>query len=231
MANFDDFAKGYEKRLNNRLKNMAGGSLNFFIKTKCDEMSAYLKDEGVASSDSVFLDIGCGTGIAERYLDEKTKAVIGLDSSVKMLQAAQNNSKTRSRFACGTVLKLPFEDESFDVVFSFCLFHHLSKEEMAAACEEMRRVTRIGGYILGFEHNPLNLFTQYVVKACEVDRDTILITGNRMKRLFGGVGLVVKKTKYILFLPKKLRFLAAIENYLGWLPLGGQYFVAGQRIR
>jgi hypothetical protein len=37
------------------------------------------------------------------------------------------------------------------------------------------------------------------------------------------------KRRYILFFPWKSRILAALENLLGWLPLGAQYYVTGRK--
>jgi len=44
----------------------------------------------------------------------------------------------------GSIKGMPFLDESFDLVFSVLVLHHLSEEIKAQACREMFRVLRPG---------------------------------------------------------------------------------------
>ncbi|MEC9398241.1 MAG: class I SAM-dependent methyltransferase, partial [Myxococcota bacterium] len=55
---------------------------------------------------------------------------------------------------------LPFEDESFDLVYSFKVLAHI--EDIDAALQEMARVTRRGGYLLLEFYNPWSL--RYLAK-------------------------------------------------------------------
>ena len=55
--------------------------------------------------------------------------------------------------------RIPAEADSFDVVFSACVFHHIPHGEHLNWLQELHRITRPGGLIAIFEHNPLNPLT------------------------------------------------------------------------
>ncbi len=94
---------------------------------------------------------------------------------------------------------------------------------------EMARVTRPGGLIVLFEHNPLNPLTRKAVRGCEFDRDANLLTRRTGSRLLAQAGLTEPDGRYILFFTRESGLLRRIERRLGWLPLGAQYAVFAQR--
>jgi SAM-dependent methyltransferase len=53
-----------------------------------------------------------------------------------------------SEFVVADARRLPFPDESFDVVFSYSVLQHLRKEDVLAALREVRRVLKPGGRAL-----------------------------------------------------------------------------------
>ena len=63
------------------------------------------------------LDLCCGTGDIALALAERGAEVTGLDFSAPMLQvAAQRKQGTNPTFIQGDALKIPFPDNSFDIV-------------------------------------------------------------------------------------------------------------------
>ena len=82
------------------------------------------------------LDLGAGTGAANEVF--RDRGVVALDPSPEML--ALNDASHRV-VAAGEAL--PFEDESFDAVFSAYVFRNL--DSVDATLEEMARVLRSGG--------------------------------------------------------------------------------------
>ena len=53
--------------------------------------------------------------------------------------------------------ELPFESDSFDVVLSIATFHHIAEPDaVRRTLAEMTRVSRPGGRILIWDHNPRN---------------------------------------------------------------------------
>jgi len=84
------------------------------------------------------LDNGCGIGLQLDRLS--TKRPIGVDLSFGMLQRARRKAPT---IVQGDSMRLPFRDQSLDLIFARSLLHHLSTP--AAGLSEIRRVLREGG--------------------------------------------------------------------------------------
>ena len=92
---------------------------------------------------SRILDVGCGNGIWLPTAAERGPA-LGLDLAWPMLQGAR--SRTRAPLVCGDARRLPFRDDSVDVVVMFWMLYHLP--EKATALGEVCRVLRPDGVVL-----------------------------------------------------------------------------------
>jgi ubiquinone/menaquinone biosynthesis C-methylase UbiE len=108
-----------------------------------DEMAAHY---GLEAGDRI-LDIGCGKGF---LLYEFTQAVpgivvAGLDISKYGIENAKE--EIRPFLKAENCTNLPFEDGSFDFVYSINTFHNLYNFELMSALEEMQRVGRTDRYI------------------------------------------------------------------------------------
>ncbi len=87
------------------------------------------------------LEVGCGTGVmAERInaLPGVTLTAVDLSERFVELTAARGVDARR-----GDICYLPFEDDSFDVVFAGWMLYHVRDVERAV--NEVRRVLRPGG--------------------------------------------------------------------------------------
>lgn len=82
------------------------------------------------------LEVGCGNG---GYL--ALVEAIGMDISEGMLKAARE--RTNAPLLCGDAQRLPFQNESFDVVLAPHMLYHV--EDRRAAVRELRRVLKAGG--------------------------------------------------------------------------------------
>ncbi|GIW04607.1 MAG: hypothetical protein KatS3mg059_1227 [Thermomicrobiales bacterium] len=90
------------------------------------------------------LDVGCGTGnyaIALRHRCDIS--VVGIDPSKSMLEQAAERSRD-VHWICGRAEVLPFAAQSFDLIFSVDVVHHI--RDRLAAFREARRVLRPGGW-------------------------------------------------------------------------------------
>lgn len=96
------------------------------------------------------LDVACGTGIAARLVAERVTAsgaVVGLDIDPGMIEVA----RSRPAFSmgpslvwrCGSVLDMPFEDGTFDIVL--CLQGLQFFPDKIAGLREIRRVLKPAG--------------------------------------------------------------------------------------
>lgn len=102
------------------------------------------------------LDVGAGTGLLAERLTDAGIAVVALDPFPRMLeQLRQRRPDIPSVVGQGEAL--PFPDDTFDLAYSVAVMHHIARPELVRqTLAEMVRVTRPGGAILIWDHNPLN---------------------------------------------------------------------------
>jgi demethylmenaquinone methyltransferase/2-methoxy-6-polyprenyl-1,4-benzoquinol methylase len=96
------------------------------------------------------LEIGGGSGEHLPFIEYiPTDSYISLDLrpiiTEDHLRNLSEELKSKLRFVEGDAQALPFEDESFDRVFTTCLLHHV--DDVLAVLLEARRVTSKGGEI------------------------------------------------------------------------------------
>jgi SAM-dependent methyltransferase len=119
---------------------------------------------------STILDVGCGTGVlAERLLREGYD-VTGADPFIGMLEHMKaRDPRLKTVHASGQ--ELPFEDDTFDCTCCVAVLHHIADPaDVRATLIEMCRVTRPGGYVLIWDHNPRNPYWPLLMK--RVPQDT-----------------------------------------------------------
>lgn len=94
------------------------------------------------------LDVGCGTGFATEGLLKYTANVVGLDQSVDQLEQAWEKLGKHDPvvFNLGDAERLPFTDDSFDLVWSSGSIEYWPAP--VEALRELRRVARPGGQVL-----------------------------------------------------------------------------------
>jgi ubiquinone/menaquinone biosynthesis C-methylase UbiE len=90
------------------------------------------------------IDFGCGTGALCSALDNKGLDVTGVDSASQMLKVAIRKTRgTDIKYHQGSILeKLPFDDNSFDIVIASYVAHGLKRAERVKMYKEMSRLSR-----------------------------------------------------------------------------------------
>jgi len=105
----------------------------------------------VKPGDSV-LDFGCGNGRLAGFIENNYQKFIGVDISQKLVDLAKqryHSEKTEFIKIDPNLNKLPFKDNSFDIVFSIAVFHHFpSKKYTLEIAKELCRVLKPGGKII-----------------------------------------------------------------------------------
>lgn len=100
------------------------------------------------------LDVGCGTGILTletASLVGPTGHVAGIDPSSQQLFRARKKASRRRlspEFHPGVIEHLPFPDQSFDVVVSSLMMHHLPAPVKRQGLVQIARVLKSGGRLL-----------------------------------------------------------------------------------
>ncbi|CAN5379647.1 class I SAM-dependent methyltransferase [soil metagenome] len=120
------------------------------------------------------LDLGCGAGHVSFAVSNLAEKVTAYDLSEKMLAVVSASAIERTlrniEIQHGQAEKLPFPDESFDVVVTRLSAHHWA--DVPAAMKEVRRVLRSGGVAVVIDiiapENPLHDTT---LQAVELLRD------------------------------------------------------------
>jgi len=82
------------------------------------------------------LDVACGTGFLTRHLAGE---VVGLDQSARMLEVAREQAPN-AELVQADALDLPFDDGSFDRVFTGHFYGHLEPDERERFVAEARRL-------------------------------------------------------------------------------------------
>jgi ubiquinone/menaquinone biosynthesis C-methylase UbiE len=103
----------------------------------------FLIDKYVKEKDKV-LDLGCGNGrFSEFFLD-----YLGVDSSQELIDIARENNPSKN-FLVADALNLPLTDQSFDLIFSVSVLHHIpSKRLRSKFLQESKRVLKPGGTMI-----------------------------------------------------------------------------------
>jgi ubiquinone/menaquinone biosynthesis C-methylase UbiE len=121
--------------------------------------------------EETLLDVGCGTG---SYLDMFDCIVTGIDPAKELIRKYTGKHK----LVLGSAERLPFPDNSFDIVISLTAIHNF--EDIEKGLKEMRRVgkSRFALSILKrspkfdwIEHTIGNIFS--IESTVEEDKDVI----------------------------------------------------------
>jgi ubiquinone/menaquinone biosynthesis C-methylase UbiE len=116
------------------------------------------------------LDAGCGTGVCSIALAEYSSEVISLDMSLKSLRStvdlARSLALSAVRVCNGSLLRIPFPDQSFELVFSWGVIHHTV--DPTGALDELVRVLRPGGTLVlaVYLKTPLTLLHEAIRHGC-----------------------------------------------------------------
>ncbi len=100
------------------------------------------------------LDVGCGTGtlameVARRV--GRTGRVVGVDPGTEQIARARSKAARRHvpiEFHLGVIEHLAFPDQTFDVVFSTLMMHHLPDSLKRQGLAEIARVLKPGGRLV-----------------------------------------------------------------------------------
>lgn len=157
-------------------------------------------------------DIGCGDGRLLKLFDGMDVHYVGVDINEALLANARlrvaNDANNAPQFIHASMTRLPFEPETFDLVFMIASLHHLGKSDQLNALSEARRVLKTGGMFFITVFNLLRLSfrdkTVWRYRAYPVVRTLwsgrplyyYAFTARRLKRLCAKAGFEVREAFY-----------------------------------
>jgi len=224
---FDRYAGDYEGAVERSIA-FAHVGHEMFIKAKARVLLHTVDRHLGTPGGKSFLDVGCGVGAMQRYVAPVAGFSAGVDTSADSIEAAKMASPG-SELAGYEGSVLPYPDDRFDVTFAVNVVHHVDPPDRPIFAAELARVTRPGGLVIVFEQNPLNPLTRLAVARCDFDEGVVLTGRSGVRRLLTGNGLGIVDARYVLFFPVDAGLARRLEDFLGWLPLGAQYMVAGRK--
>lgn len=227
-AEFDRFAEEYDDQHRANVA-VTGEGPEYFAEYKIRRLKQIVDRRGINASRICDFGSGIGNSIPffRKYFPEA--ALTSADVSERSLALSRELYPQSANYLLIEHDRVPSEFDSFDVVFSACVFHHIDHDEHAMWLRELCRIARPGGLIAIFEHNPLNPLTVRAVNTCPFDENARLIVARDMARRLADAGWVSTQIEYNLFFPRALSWLRPLENGMNWLPFGAQYAVLARK--
>ena len=226
-SEFDRFASRYRAMHEANIA-VTGEAPEYFADYKMRDFARLIAESGLPD-DGHFLDFGSGIGASvEPFVSHLPKARLTCaDVSEESLEMARSvYRETADYVVIQEDGRLPMADASVDGAFACCVFHHIEPQNHRASLMELYRVLKPGGLLMIYEHNPMNPLTVRAVDTCPLDENAILIKAPAMLDRCMAAGFSKPRREYRVFFPAALKALRPAENWLRWLPLGAQYFVA-----
>jgi ubiquinone/menaquinone biosynthesis C-methylase UbiE len=129
-------------------------TVNIMTFGHADRLRLLTLDQAQLKPGESILDVGCGTGgvtIPAKKRVGQNGSAAGIDPAPEMIAVARRKAERAGieiNFRVGVIESLPFRDETFDVVTSSLMMHHLTEELRVKGLAEIRRVLKPGGRIL-----------------------------------------------------------------------------------
>lgn len=131
--------------LNGRLWGSAAADWAAIQERTCAPVYLAAFDRMGLQAGASYLDAGCGAGLAAQMAAEHGALVSGLDAAENLLAIARVRVPSGD-FRAGELEKLPFGNDSFDLVTGFNSFQYAANP--VAALAEARRVARPGAAVV-----------------------------------------------------------------------------------
>lgn len=228
QVEFDRFADEYYDQHRENVA-VTGESPEYFAEYKIKKLKQIVDRSNISVSRICDFGSGIGNSIPFFRAHFPDASLTSSDVSERSLALSKERYPDSNNYLLIKNDRIPCEPNAFDIVFSACVFHHIAQEEHSKWLRELHRITRQGGLIAIFEHNPLNPLTVHAVNTCAFDVNAKLIFARDLARRLDDAGWASPQIQYNLFFPRGLSMLRPIENRLGWLPLGAQYVALARK--
>jgi 2-polyprenyl-3-methyl-5-hydroxy-6-metoxy-1,4-benzoquinol methylase len=215
---FDYYADSYEHELNSSITGFAMDSA-YLAEYKIERIVSNIPNHQSLK----ILDFGCGVGRSLSLLRKHfpSAELWGFDVSEKSIALARQ--RIGNVQLTHEIEALPLH--AFDVILAANVFHHIPAAQRLHVMHDCKRLLKADGHFFIFEHNPFNPLTKLIFARCIYDQHAAMLSRAATLALASEAGLSVVRSEYTLFFPQPLALLRGLERFLGWLPLGAQYYV------
>lgn len=224
LSEFDQYAENYMEVLSSAVK-LSGGTGDYFNMYKIAELAKHENQEEPLQ----ILDFGCGEGNMEYHFKTifPSSKIVGIDTSPKAIEVADQKEIENVEYKNFDGANFPFENNSFDIVFTSMVFHHIKPDQHLRYIMEIHRVLKPGGRFYFFEHNPRNIATRKIVEKCVFDKDVTLIYSKEVVEKLRIGNFEDSETIFTLFFPRNgiFKLLHPLEGKLKKVPYGAQYYI------
>lgn len=221
-AEFDAVALDYTAQHARSIR-LSGEDVGYFARYKIADARRMAERDG--RTVERILDFGAGIGNSLKPMRHAfPNALIScLEVSERSLDLCRAQLSDGVSFHGYDGKHLPEAMGLFDLIFTSCVFHHISEELHISLLTQIRQHLSPGGVFVLFEHNPWNPLTRHAVNTCPFDENAVLISAPEMRRRLIRAGFSHVSLNYRIFFPGPLAALRPLEQALTWLPIGAQY--------
>jgi 2-polyprenyl-3-methyl-5-hydroxy-6-metoxy-1,4-benzoquinol methylase len=158
------------------------------------------------------LDAGCGTGWFSKMAVERGAVVTSMDLGENLLQEVKK--KCESTRVVGSILEMPFENDSFDVIVSSEVIEHTPNPHKAI--EELARVLKPNGILVLTTPNKFWYFSIWIANKLHIRPYEGLenwLGWREMERTLEGNGLKIENMVGIHLFPFIFSFLNPVLDF------------------
>ena len=225
-AEFDRYASTYAEQHESSIA-LSGEEPEYFSQYKIDDLARVCELNRLAPARILDFGAGIGNSLAPMQRAFPDAQISGIDVSAESLEVCRTVAREGTDLRSYDGRTIPFDADTFDVVFTACVFHHVPAAEHVALLREIRRVLRPEGRFVLYEHNPWNTLTVRAVRNCPFDDNAVLIAAPEMVRRLQSAGFGQVERRFRVFFPRILSALRPLEWSLSPVPLGAQYMLVG----
>ncbi len=151
MYFYESFSKDFDSKMN-----------MYDTNKRLDVFYNELLTEDISNKD--VLDAGCGTGWFSKAAAERGANVTSMDLGEGLLQ--QVSIKCKSNRVVGSILNIPFSDNTFDYIVSSEVIEHIPQP--LDAIDELYRVLKPGGKLVLSTPNKVWYFSIWIANALKL---------------------------------------------------------------
>lgn len=123
-----------------------GAPCNYYTQSNTIEKRVYWIRKALQQFEEPrILDIGCGIGVYESIISNEVLEIIGIDMDLKFIEKCPSDLYNVN-FLCTNAEKLPFIEDSFDVVLAIEVLEHV--DDLDTILSEIHRVLQESGILV-----------------------------------------------------------------------------------